>query len=398
MGRFRRWLPALACFLLSASLALLLPYPEGRYQHPDEDAHFLYVKWVAEGRGLPVFGERTPTYEAHQPPLYYVLCSPLVRLLGRAPDSTKAKACRLVSALLGGLTVYASLELFSRYGANFGMATALLLSGIPQFVYVSSGVGNDALANFVAVLCFLALLACLCRPQEVRAHLLLGLALGVAFVTKGVLALLLPAVALGFALGPKRGIWRRAGWVALAFLPLALPWLLRNLALYGDPLATKAFVKFFSGKRPGPDYFLGRGFSFGTYLLLVALLTAQSSFGYFGSMNLPLPKFSYAFALMIFLVGVSGLTVRRRRLQFDAALRATLLAYVAFFALLLASFLRFNLHFFQAQGRYLFPALPLICFAVGGGWLKLVGERGVWILWATMMAHQIWCFAVALPW
>src|SRR5262249_28116541 len=35
----------------------------------------------------------------------------------------------------------------------------------------------------------------------------------------------------------------------------------------------------------------------------------------------------------------------------------------------LASFLRFNMEYFQAQGRYLFPALGPIAIAFAGGWL-----------------------------
>ena len=37
--------------------------------------------------------------------------------------------------------------------------------------------------------------------------------------------------------------------------------------------------------------------------------------------------------------------------------------------LVLAAFLRFNTEFFQAQGRYLFPAMGPIALGFSGGWL-----------------------------
>ena len=47
----------------------------------------------------------------------------------------------------------------------------------------------------------------------------------------------------------------------------------------------------------------------------------------------------------------------------------------AFAALLLASFVRFNFSFFQAQARYLFPALPAAALAFCLGLQQLVSER-----------------------
>jgi hypothetical protein len=50
-----------------------------------------------------------------------------------------------------------------------------------------------------------------------------------------------------------------------------------------------------------------------------------------------------------------------------AARLVAVLSLAAF--LVLAAFLRFNAEFFQAQGRYLFPAMGPIALGFAGGWL-----------------------------
>jgi O-antigen/teichoic acid export membrane protein len=68
-------------------------------------------------------------------------------------------------------------------------------------------------------------------------------------------------------------------------------------------------------------------------------------------------------------------------------------------ALLLVSFIRFNLSFFQAQARYLFPALPPVAVALclglqglapkGRGWIALI--IGVALLLAlTTTGFYLW--------
>ena len=90
------------------------------WQVPDEPAHYNYVRFVAEGRGLPVLqpgdydqayleqhqSARFPSsmpidsirYEFWQPPLYYILAAPIYLATGGS-----LLALRLFSVVLGGL-------------------------------------------------------------------------------------------------------------------------------------------------------------------------------------------------------------------------------------------------------------------------------------------------------
>ena len=78
----------------------------------------------------------------------------------------------------------------------------------------------------------------------------------------------------------------------------------------------------------------------------------------------------------------------------------TVLSLAAF--LVLAAFLRFNTEFFQAQGRYLFPAMAPLSLGFAAGWLAWWPSRrqvlGILLLLAGMLALALYAlFAVLLP-
>ena len=78
----RRALPALLALSLLLSLFFVWRVPFG--DNPDETAHRDYIRLIVEERGFVKFIERdklpedAPSRdEAHQPPLYYLLCAPV---------------------------------------------------------------------------------------------------------------------------------------------------------------------------------------------------------------------------------------------------------------------------------------------------------------------------------
>src|SRR5438093_12760543 len=84
------WKVALAIILLTSigfgiahlKLTPLAPNSQINYINaPDEAAHFLYIRCMAEVHRIPARGDADyPTYEWHQPPLYYALAAPLFGL------------------------------------------------------------------------------------------------------------------------------------------------------------------------------------------------------------------------------------------------------------------------------------------------------------------------------
>src|SRR5215212_6507969 len=101
------------------------------WNNADEPAHYNYIAELAEHGALPVlragdwdasllnaaiperfhprFSIESIRYEAHQPPLYYVLSAPIYKLTESRPLRTRVIALRAVSIALGlvlGLLVF----------------------------------------------------------------------------------------------------------------------------------------------------------------------------------------------------------------------------------------------------------------------------------------------------
>jgi hypothetical protein len=173
-------------------------------------------------------------------------------------------------------------------------------------------------------------------------------------------------------------------------------WFGRNQALYGDPLAQKAFDWYFSDT---PTWELFRdqfGFTYGRYLYTKVYRTSFASFwGAFGHLNPDRPELfmgaigrgypprSWLYPILgwALIASVAGgvLHLLRRRLAGaelppDQLARAGVVALHVVFVF--AAFLRFNATYFQAQGRYLFPAIGGIALALAAGWLEW-GRWGV---------------------
>jgi hypothetical protein len=237
-------------------------------------------------------------------------------------------------------------------------------------------------------------------------------------------------------------------------------WMARNARLYGDPLGTKAFEQYFQDTY-GPALWK----QLLDYNLLDVLwrkdlpLTFDSFWGVFGHMNIfmgaylhdadapawariladhhyPPASWLYPLLLIPTLVAAAGLGVRAfrrsgvrcwvfgvgrsdgsdgsdgsdRRPNADHRRPNTdhrtpehliLILFLAWF-LVLAAFLRFNTEFFQAQGRYLFPAMGPTALGFAAGWLAWWPPRrqgaGMLLLLSGMLALSVYAlFGTLIP-
>jgi hypothetical protein len=398
-------------YLLAAvGAAFLVPHEptaQPKLTPPDESAHWAFVRELATRHRLPDFRRPGVTYEAHQPPLYYLSALWTYWLAGEGG----LVWARLWSALLGGLTLLVAWRA-SRYllgpGLGVRLAALVALAFLPSRVFTLAAVSNDALFEPCAALVLALVLQAVSAGMERPLAAALGLSLALALLTKSSALLLVPGVVVALGFEP---LARQRGWPHLLTNALLVSgpvvllwgwWVARNLILYGEPLAMGAFQRLFLRDRATPEFFLSRGISWSGYWLLVAYQTWLSVWGVFGQATVYLPAGYYWLGNFVAGVGVVGLLVRGARWlrtrpaipQPLARCWAVALLEVAF---TLAAFLRFNCVFYQAQARYFAGVSVVGAAALAAGVYGLARHRDsllpAVLLAAALAAMLLWALA-----
>lgn len=373
-------------------------------------------------------------YEAHQPPLYYLASAPFY-LLGASVGgpAVAAQACRAVS-ICAGLAGTWLIWLLARqlvparpWLALGAMGFAALL---PMRLAIMGSASNDALAEATATLALLLMVrAAGARPPEGRqcawnwrTALFLGTALGIAVLAKQANVMLFPPALLTVYLASKHAhpavggdriaaqppqrcqgpppsasndwsasFLRLGAVTVLPVLVLTGWWFARNQLLYGDPLGLRAFNWYFEDTVLWAD-FRARGWDFPRYLSeKVAPTTLATFWGAFGHLERPelfmggygrgIPPRSWLYPWLgaaLAMAPAGGLLGwwRWRRAGCPDPPWALALAAPALHAVFVAAaYLNFNATYFQAQARYLFPALGFLSLALCAGWLELARRR-----------------------
>jgi hypothetical protein len=358
---------------------------------PDETAHVLYIEHLADTHRLPVFDPANPdpNYEFHQPPLYYALCMAVYGSPPRDRDAAQTRS-RILTLLLSLAVIYLTFAVGRALAPDHpwvAVAASGMVAFLPMHLYISATIGNDVLGEALAAAALLLLVLYLRgsahyrsgereRAPGVGIPAGIGIAIGLGMLTKSISVLLFPVAWIGVALGarhPHGYRWRRLirDGAAITAVGLAISgwWLMRNQALYGDPLAQKAFLQAFQGLRPSPESFMATYgvTSVAGYAGIVTVWTAASVAGVFGPVRgnqfLFFPVWVYITIGVFAVAGLVGFARYWRRERLADWQRQAWGIWALFGALLLASFVRFNFSFFQAQARYLFPALPAAALA-----------------------------------
>jgi 4-amino-4-deoxy-L-arabinose transferase-like glycosyltransferase len=409
---------AIAFLLIGALYAVRTP----DWQVPDEPAHFNYIRQLAEERRFPVlelgdyrqdylgqltskgFPPKLPVdgveYEDWQPPLYYLLATPVYLVFNGA-----LLPLRLFSVLLGAgvvLLAYAVAATVFPGRPLLALGTAAFVAFVPQHVAMMAGVNNDSLTELLIGAALLMLLLWL--RDEGRGGLWLvglGIVLGLGLVTKASFLSIALTVALALVIA-----WWHDGertWehlvrtLTLVFGPavlIAAPWWLHNVVTYGglDIYGTANHDTVVIGQPRTADWIATYGVR--AWLERWVTFTFQSFWGQFGWMGVLMPTWLYrALALWsaVLLIGflswlrealhipspASGTQAVRsgwgsgdmqrakRNVPAERAARSTQLIILALALLLVVlAYVYYNRTFVQHQGRYLFPALIPIALGV----------------------------------
>lgn len=401
------------------------------WQAPDEPAHYNVVRQLANGRlpriepgdydqafirdvvftspAFPPDVSLVPmSYEDWQPPLYYLLQTPL--FLATAGSLT---AMRLFSLLLGaGVVLLAYVLAWQLFPGQKWLAqtTAVFVAFLPQHLAIMASANNDALAELIIAAILVVLLRWLQNEERLkiedrrvadvrpassifklqsfttRGLLLLGFLLGLGFLTKGTVYPLAVVVAVT-VLWRFWGQWLnfiKAGFlVALPAFALGGLWWVRNTVVYGglDVLGKAAHDAVVVGQPRTATWIASKGMA--ATLQAFVTTTFNSFWGQFGWMTHPLDGRFYPILWLFTAVWLAGLVLALflwwNRTQPSLA---AIMVLFGTFLLTVAVYIGYNLTFVQHQGRYLFPALlPLsVGVAVGlGFWQRPFSQRWSWI-------------------
>ena len=396
------------------------------WQTPDEPAHYNYVRQVVaagccpriepgdwssaylsqltSGRFAPeLLGELdTLQYEDHHPPLYYLLASLVFRL-----SAGDLVALRLFSLALGAGAVACSYLVCRRVlpqKPELALGAMALVAFLPQHLHMMSAMNNDALAELLVGLALLWILRYL---DGGGATWQLGALAGLAFLCKlTVYFLALPgllAIWLRWrsSKAPRLELLRSLATFALVAGLIGGIWWLRNISVYGAPdfLGLAAHDAVVADQPRSADYIAEHGPL--AYAQQMAATTFKSFWGQFGWMALPLDDalggLIYPGFGLLSLAGLSGALLAARRRDIAPSSWMPLLLTIGCVAL---QFGYYNLEFQQWQGRYLFPALIPIAFALSYGmdyWLERLlpnDRRRRWLLPMAMLGLGVLDFVL----
>lgn len=389
--------------LFAAIYAAVAPYRtpgliEGIYFEdigaPDELAHSKYVQWLAEGKGLPrAAPPDMPTYEAHQPPLYYALAAAWAKA-GFCRDFDEPRTgfwLRLMSALIGGLGVLGAARMAwaASQSPPVTKAAAAVYALLPMNVGVSAAISNDPLLNALSAWTIALLVEAYRDGWTGKKAVWVGALIGLALATKtSAFALFLP---LFLCLAMSKSKAKPALFLAISAMALlvASPVWLKNYLLYHDPFMLKTFAS----NWPGGELARAGGTLRGLARYTIELLrsTAMSFFGLQGYMAVGFPFWVYALLTVFAGFLVYGAVQAARGKSGEQRRTDWLVGSLLVGALLL--YIRFNIDYRQPQARYFFTALAPIAYFLAVGFAHWFGgrlERAYFWLAAGMAGLNLW--------
>ena len=308
---------------VEASLQIA-PVPwEMRYLPPPSVSHDVF--WTlapqdraarqAAFRNLPAEWSREAgssglkAYEALQPPLYYWLMAPALRLVGRWGLAAQVMTLRWLSALIASLAIPLVFLLARRVLADdrLAVASAAVVALMPGMALDVARVGNDSLA--VALFTLLTLLL----VGTPRREWWIGIVLGLGLLTKAYFLTAIPALAL---------LMGRRSWKPLAAAAgIAGWWYARNWWLTGTMAGLSESVML---RDAGVWGVLRRAPSLPWRTAADAILFSHLYFG--GWSSLTVRSWMYHVLYAAALVGAVGLARRWR----DRNIRVLVAVYAAF--------------------------------------------------------------------
>jgi hypothetical protein len=364
----------------------VMPLGEG----PDEQSHYEVVLFEAVFRAIPEVGVddfgarvmagadgyRSPLYTySAQPGLSYIVSAAAIELFGdRSPESAiYARVPGIAWAALMPLVVFWGVARMAPGCRRAAVLAATAAAFWPQLTFVFSYTNNDGLTAIAAAALIASWFAGARSGWRTRDALVTGCLTGILLVGKPngfpIALMAAPAMLLTLRGGFNRGFGRCAAaagsavavsgwWWAIAFQRYGLDLMAEGRA---DAIRRSLGVAWACGRTYGLSMLetaIGRYPRFYAKTWLHGTLT--SGIGEFGKLTIPLPGQVYLIVGALTLLAFAGACVWawRNRSSESASMRLLQLLVLLLLPLELGLSLYRSWAFdFQAQGRYLFPAL-----------------------------------------
>lgn len=338
---------------------------------PDEWQHTNYIRYLVEHRNFPVFNDPKQDfydhYQSHQPPAYYLLAAPLQAISG-GKIQTEKWVLRSFSLLLGCFVLFCIFRGVSAYTDNewVGALAAAFVGLLPMFLALTTAVSNDVALYLVVCAAMWRMGAALRDGWTFGNSIGLGFIVGIGILTKTSALVVLPvATTAMIAFRGSRANWRHVLAMLLAAAVVSAPWLLRNQHLYGDPVGYRVFQETF--KTMPAETLIETNGLWGYWYEAVALRAIWSWWGIFSYFQITIqPIAIYDILTVLFGLTALGLLVRKWQ-DASAGEKRMHILNLALFGCVLFVFVRFNSVYYQAQARYLYPAIFAVASAFAFG-------------------------------
>ena len=349
-----------------------------------------------------------PNQILQHPPLYYGLGAAVLAVVPGSDDWAYDRTVGVLRLL--GVLLMAPLPLLAwatarRLGAgtSTALAASALTLSVPQLQRVGAAVNNDSLYVLAFAAGVLVLVPVARGDVGRRTALVVGAVVGIALLSKGFALALVPATAVAYLVGRRRGEpdWWRNGLLALALaFVVGGWWWLRNLIVFGtiQPDGSDAFRDARLGRpRPEGSDVPVLAFLDGSYERLSSRFWGGLGINYQGPATFPALVTDLLVVASLAAVVVALVRLRRSRAGLTVGVLLPFIGTVAIVLVAVWGGYSYSLRFPGAQGRYLFGSLPGLAAGVALGLGALVALRlrrllplAVLLLAAVLQGVGLW--------
>ena len=371
-------------FLIKGFLLVFLTPP---WEAPDESAHVSYVWYLYNFKKLPskftpfiptsiekslksrkniirddLFDRYNRSLEkksveiGSHPPLYYLYLLPFYRISLLFNSYTTLIILRFATLILAVVSIVFTFLIAKKILNNsLALLTAALVAFQPMFSFIGSIVNNDMMVVvFFLFIVFISLQ--LLKRFDEKTYIMSLLTVAFAPLVKPQLLIVFPLFLILAIMIRKKKQWIFLFY--LSFIPTIL-WFGFQYFRYGKSIFTYSVQNALPGTTSPflyPIEFIMQKQPVGIFM---------SFWGYFGWLDLPMPKWLYGLIFLIIMISLFGWVKSLKDFRLPKLSRTAFFLCTAFF-LYLASIFIFDIQVFMLSrkfvihGRYLLPVLPLL--------------------------------------